>query len=148
MEKSLLELSKLVCSHLLGQSGPWAHALFSPIILDWPNVQQSRNMFGLNALNNGVDFSGGLGAGVIAVIVLIVISAVLVVLVLFVAKKNNLCCFKYKQVPVKEGAAGVLTQIFQKAQMSLNKMEHKKRHSFLAQFSCPFSWCGFLCSDC
>jgi len=47
----------------------------------------------------------GLGAGVIAVIVLIVISAVLVVLVLFVAKKNNLCCFKYKQVPVKEGAA-------------------------------------------
>ena len=53
--------------------------------------------------------SGGLGAGVIAVIVLIVISAVLVVLVLFVAKKNNLCCFKYKQVPVKEGAAGMLT---------------------------------------
>ena len=53
--------------------------------------------------------SGGLGAGVIAVIVLIVISAVLVVLVLFVAKKNNLCCFKYKQVPVKEGVAGMLT---------------------------------------
>ena len=43
-------------------------------------------------------------------IVLIVISAVLVVLVLFVAKKNNLCCFKYKQVPVKEGAAGMLTK--------------------------------------
>ena len=38
----------------------------------------------------------------IAVIVLIVISAVLVVLVLCVAKKNNLCCFRYKQVPVKE----------------------------------------------
>ena len=38
--------------------------------------------------------------------------------------------------------------IFQNAQVTSNKMVHKKRHHFLAQFSISkFTWCGLFCCE-
>ena len=77
----------------------------------------------------------GLGAGVIAVIVLIVVSAVLVVLVLCVAKKNNLCCFKYKGVPTKDtavpcerhGPTPIIKNVKENGEKGINEPQEKPK---------------------